>query len=266
MRLATWNVNSIGSRLPRLLDWLATTQPDIVALQETKCTAAAFPRTELVRSGYEAAEHGTGRWNGVALLSRVGLADVRRGLAEEPGNPAVEPRALAATCGGIRVWSVYVPNGRVPDSEHYAYKLAWLEALRATVAAELPRRSPLVVCGDFNVAPTDADVWDPAAFTHSTHVTPAERAELAQLRGLGLTDVRPRPLKGPNPFTYWDYRAGMFHKDMGMRIDHVYADHALAAQVQDAYVDREARKGTGPSDHAPVVVDINLYTQTNGLS
>jgi exodeoxyribonuclease-3 len=263
MRLATWNVNSIGRRLPRLLAWLATTAPDIVALQETKCTAAAFPRDEIGRLGYETADHGTGRWNGVALLSRVGVADVRSGLDGEPGNPGPEARAIAATCGGMRVWSVYVPNGRVPDSEHYAYKLAWLAALRATVAAELRAFSPLAVCGDFNVAPTDADVWDPAAFTHSTHVTPAERAELAQLRGLGLADVRPRPLKGPNPFTYWDYRAGMFHKDMGMRIDHVYADAALAGQVQDAYIDREARKGEGPSDHAPIVVDINLYAQAS---
>ncbi|MGZ4618048.1 MAG: exodeoxyribonuclease III [Frankiaceae bacterium] len=258
MRLATWNVNSIKPRLPRLLDWLAATAPDVVALQETKCAADAFPRAEIGRLGYDSADCGTGRWNGVALLSRVGLADVRSGLDNEPGNPGIEPRALAATCGGVRMWSVYVPNGRVPDSEHYAYKLAWLQALRATVSAELPGHSPLVVCGDFNVAPTDADVWDPAAFTHSTHVTPAERAELAQFRGLGLTDIRPRPLKGPNPFTYWDYRAGMFHKDMGMRIDHVYADAALAGRVRDAYIDREARKGQGPSDHAPVVVDVTV--------
>ena len=257
MRLATWNVNSIKPRLPRLLDWLAATAPDVVALQETKCAPDAFPRSEIGRLGFDSADHGTGRWNGVALLSRVGLADVRSGLDSEPGNPGIEPRALAATCGGVRVWSVYVPNGRVPDSEHYAYKLAWLQALRATVAAELPGHSPLVVCGDFNVAPTDADVWDPAAFTHSTHVTPAERAELAQFRGLGLTDIRPRPLKGPNPFTYWDYRAGMFHQDLGMRIDLVLGSADLASRVRAVWIDRQARKGSAPSDHAPVIVDLD---------
>ena len=258
MRLATWNVNSIKARLPRLLDWLATTAPDVLCLQETKCAGAAFPRAEVADLGYEVADHGDGRWNGVAILSRVGLDDVRAGFADEPGFPEPEARSVAATCGGVRVWSVYVPNGRVPDSPHFAYKLAWLAGLRDALAAEWDAERPTAVCGDYNVAPTDADVWDPALFTDSTHVTPQERAALARLRDLGLVDVVPVPMKGPHPFTYWDYRAGMFHQNKGMRIDLVYANSAFAAAVRGAYVDREARKGKGPSDHAPVVVDLEL--------
>jgi exodeoxyribonuclease-3 len=255
MRLATWNVNSIGARLPRLLDWLEHAKPDVVCLQETK--TADFPVAEIGKLGYETAAHGMNNWNGVAVLSRVGLADVCLGFPGEPGFPDPEARAVGATCDGVRVWSVYVPNGRTPDSPHYAYKLAWLAALRTALAAELEPVGELAVCGDFNVAPTDADVWDPAAFVGSTHVTPAEREALAALRDLGLHDIVPRPMKGPNPFTYWDYRAGMFHKDMGMRIDLVYVTQALAGRVGEAYIDREARKGKLPSDHAPVVVDFS---------
>ena len=253
MRLATWNVNSVTARLPRLLEWLAAVKPDVVCLQETKI--AGFPAADVEKLGYETAAHGDGRWNGVALLSRVGLADVSRGFPGEPGFPDPEARAIGATCDGVRVWSVYVPNGRTVDSPHYTYKLNWLAALRAALAAEIGPGSRLVLCGDFNVAPTDSDVWDPAAFVGSTHVTGPERAALAELRDLGLVDVVPRPMKGPNPFTYWDYRAGMFHKDMGMRIDLVYATETLAGGVREAYIDREARKGKGPSDHAPIVVD-----------
>jgi exodeoxyribonuclease-3 len=254
VRLATWNVNSVTARLPRLVDWLAGTGPDVVCLQETK--TAKFPAEEVERLGYSVAAHGDGRWNGVAVLSRVGLEDVATGFPGEPGFPEAETRAIRATCAGVRVWSVYVPNGRVVDSEHYGYKLAWLDALRGALATELTAHQKLVVCGDFNVAPTDADVFDPAAFIGSTHVTEAERNELAALRDLGLVDVVPRPLKGRNPFTYWDYRAGMFHQDMGMRIDLVYATPEVAETVSDAYIDREARKGKGPSDHAPIVVDL----------
>ncbi len=257
MRLATWNVNSVTARVPRLVEWLDAARPDVVCLQETKCSADAFPDDEVRALGYEVAAHGDGRWNGVAVLSRVGLADVTRGLRDEPGFPAPEARALGVTCGGVRVWSVYVPNGREPGHDHYAYKLAWLAALRDTVGAESPGASPYAVCGDFNVAPSDDDVWDPSVFVGSTHVTPPERAALAELRDLGLRDVMPRPLKYDRPFTYWDYRAGMFHRNEGMRIDLVYASEPLADAVTDAYVDREARKGKGPSDHAPVVVDVD---------
>ena len=255
MRLATWNVNSVTARLPRLLDWLEHTAPDVLCLQEIKCSTEAFPAEAVATLGYETAAHGNGRWNGVAILSRVGLENVTRGLVDEPGFPDDDPeaRAIGATCGGVRIWSVYVPNGREPGHPHYTYKLAWLSALRATVAAELGS-GPFVVTGDFNVAPTDDDVWDPAVFVGSTHVTPPERAALAALREDGLVDVVPRPLKYDHPFTYWDYRAGAFPKNLGMRIDLFYADATLAASVTDAYVDRDARKGKTPSDHAPVVV------------
>ena len=259
MRIATWNVNSVTARLPRLLGWLETARPDVLCLQELKVGPDAFPAAEVAELGYQGAVHADGRWNGVAVLSRVGLADVVRGLDGEPGFPDPETRAVAATCGPVRVRSVYVPNGREPGHEHYAYKLAWLEALRATTARELaaaPGQAHAVL-GDFNVAPTDADVWDPAAFAGSTHVTAPERAAVAALTGLGLTDLPPRALKGA-PFTYWDYRQGAFHKGLGMRIDLVLADAALTAAVTDTWIDRDARKGTGPSDHAPVVVDCGL--------
>ncbi|MFG2078117.1 exodeoxyribonuclease III [Nonomuraea maritima] len=260
MRLTTWNVNSVKARLPRLLDWLAEVRPDVVCLQETKCPAEAFPVAEVGALGYAVAAHGDGRWNGVALLSRVGFDDVTRGFPGEPGFaedgvPRPEARAIGATCGGLRVWSVYAPNGRAVDSPHYAYKLDWFAALRDALASEIAA-GPLVVCGDYNVAPTDTDVWDPALFVGSTHVTPAERQALADLRDLGLLDVVPTPMKGPHPYTYWDYRAGMFHKNMGMRIDLVYAAADVAAHVRSAYVDREARKGKAPSDHAPIVIDL----------
>ena len=259
VRIATWNVNSVLARLPRLVEWLGQAAPDVVCLQETKVAADGFPAAAVEPLGYAVAHYGEGRWNGVAVLSRIGLADVVRGLPDEPGfpDPGVrEARTLAATCGPVRVRSVYVPNGRTPDDPHYAYKLRWLAALGAAVAQEAAGRLPFAVMGDFNIAPTDADVWDPAAFAGSTHVTPAERAALAALRERGLSDVVPRIAKGPHPFTYWDYRAGAFHKGMGMRIDLVYANAGLAGMVQDAWVDREARKGKGPSDHAPVIVDL----------
>jgi exodeoxyribonuclease III len=262
VRIATWNVNSVTARLPRLLDWLGLVEPDVLCLQEVKTSTAGFPSDEVGALGYEVATHATGRWNGVAILSRVGIADERPGLVDEPGYQpedamleATEPRALGATCDGVRVWSVYVPNGREVGHPHYEYKLLWLAALRATIADELPGHDRLAVLGDFNIAPTDADVFDPAAFANLTHVTPPERAALAAVRDLGLTDVIPRAMKYDTPYTYWDYRAGMFHKNEGMRIDLVLASAVLASDVKDAYVDRDARKGTLPSDHAPVVVD-----------
>ncbi|MFD1324297.1 exodeoxyribonuclease III [Micromonospora sonneratiae] len=258
MRLATWNVNSVKARLPRLLDWLAATRPDVLCLQETKCPDGAFPVAEVGELGYSVASHSDGRWNGVAVLSRIGLTDVMVGFPGEPGFPEPEARAISATCAGLRVWSVYVPNGRSLDSPHYEYKLAWLAALREALRDQLRSGMPLAVCGDFNVAPTDADVWDPTLFIGSTHVTELERQALADLRALGLLDVIPRPMKGPHPFTYWDYRAGMFHQNKGMRIDLVYASSSFTDAVQSAYVDREARKGKGPSDHAPIVVDAEL--------
>jgi exodeoxyribonuclease-3 len=258
MRLATWNVNSLAARMPRVVDWLATTRPDILCLQETKLADAAFPHDQLRELGYEAAVFGMGQWNGVAIVSAVGIDNVRRGFDGEPGFPDAEARALAATCAGVRVWSLYVPNGRTVDSPHFSYKIAWLKALREAIAADAAATPAMAVCGDFNVAPSDLDVWDPGAFVGSTHVTPSERAAVASLVEIGFVDVEARALKGDRPFTYWDYRAGNFHKGLGMRIDLVLLSTALAATVTDAYVDRDARKGKLPSDHAPVVVDLDV--------
>ncbi|MFE9533370.1 exodeoxyribonuclease III [Streptomyces sp. NPDC006691] len=259
MRIATWNVNSITARLPRLLAWLESTCTDVLCIQETKTTAEGFPAAELRELGYESAVNATGRWNGVALVSRVGLDDVVPGLPGGPDYEGVEePRAISATCGGVRLWSVYVPNGREVEHDHYAYKLAWFEALKAAVAEDAAGQRPFAVLGDFNVAPTDEDVYDPTVFEGLTHVTPAERAALAALREAGLTDVVPRPLKYDRPYTYWDYRQLAFPKNRGMRIDLVYGNEPFAKAVKDSYVDREERKGKGASDHAPVVVDLEV--------
>jgi exodeoxyribonuclease-3 len=257
VRVATWNVNSVKQRLPRLLPWLDQRQPDVVCLQETKIADDAFTELlgdELAHRGYAAAIHGEARWNGVAILSRAGLDDVAIGVAGAPGFPHPEARAVSATCGGIRVHSVYVPNGRQPDSDHYRYKLAWLGALREVIGAG-PEAA--LVCGDMNIAPTDADVFDPEAYVGQTHVTPSERAALAELQKLGLRDVVRDRWPAERVFTYWDYRAGMFPKDLGMRIDLVLATAPVADRVRAAWVDRHARKGTAPSDHAPVIVDLD---------
>jgi exodeoxyribonuclease III len=257
VRIATWNVNSVKQRVPRLLPWLDQRRPDVVCLQETKLADAAFTELlgeQLASRGYAVALHGEAQWNGVAILSKVGLGDIVPGVVGTPGHPRAEARAVSATCDGIRVHSVYVPNGRVPDSDHYRYKLAWLAALREEVAAG-PEAA--IVCGDMNIAPTDADVFDPDAYVGQTHVTPPERAALAELQALGLRDVVRDRWPAERVFTYWDYRAGMFHRDLGMRIDLVLASASVASRVRAAWVDRQARKGTGPSDHAPVIVDLD---------
>ena len=258
MRIATWNVNSVKQRVPRLLPWLDQRNPDVVCLQETKLGDDAFVDllgADLASRGYEAAVHGEARWNGVAILSRVGLDDVVTGLPDGPGFPEPEARAIAATCGQIRVHSVYVPNGREPGSDHYQYKLAWLAALEKAARAG---PDAAVICGDMNIAPTDSDVFDPAAYVGQTHVTAPERAALASLESAGrLHDVVRDHWPEQRVFTYWDYRAGMFHQDLGMRIDLVLATDSVAGRVKAAWVDRHARKGTAPSDHAPVIVDLD---------
>ncbi len=265
MRIATWNVNSLPARLPRLLGWLASAQPDVLVLQETKVGQDGFPVADFAAVGYECAHRGQGRWNGVAVLSRVGIADVESDLPDVPGFPDPagdrEARYIAATCAGVRVAGVYVPNGRTVLDPHFGYKLGWLGGLAGHLRAAATGPLPFAVMGDFNIAPTDDDVWDIAAFAGSTHVTPAERAALAALLDVGLHDVIPSINKGPHPYTYWDYRGGNFHKAMGMRIDLVLGNQAFVDRVRGAYVDRDARKpgvkGTpAPSDHAPVVVDL----------
>lgn len=261
VRLATWNVNSLKARMPALCPWLEEVEPDVVCLQETKCADDAFPFAELAALGYESAHHGDGRWNGVAVLSRVGLEQVERGFDDDPGDLSAECRLIAATCDGVRVHSVYVPNGRSVDSDHYRYKLAFLRQLRLQMERALAGHDEVVVAGDFNVAPADIDLFDPAFFEGSTHVTEEERALVDELVSLGLVDtLRAAYPQVTGVYSWWDYRGGDFHKGRGMRIDLVLASRPLADRVEFATVDRNARRGQGsktqpqPSDHAPVVV------------
>lgn len=256
MRLATWNVNSIRARLPRLLDWLAAVRPDVVCLQETKLADDAFPALTFSALGYEAVHHGQGRWNGVAILSKVGLDDPAIGFAPDQRVLRDEARIVSATCGGTRVASVYVPNGRSPGHEQYEFKLEWLAALYEHLDAGCDPSADLVVCGDFNIAPDDRDVYAPEKFVNSTHVTPAERDALAKLVDWGLVDVFRQHHVEDRLYSWWDYRAGDFHQHRGLRIDLVLASRRLAERARWSLVDRNARKGKPtPSDHAPLVVE-----------
>lgn len=254
MRLATWNVNSLGARLARVEAWLAEMEPDVVCLQETKLSDSSFPTLAFSALGYESAHVGQGQWNGVAILSRVGLTDVVAGFPGEGAGAAAdgEARLLWATCGGVRVASMYVPNGRSLADEHYRYKLGWLDRLRA-VLDRLDPAEPVALCGDFNIAPGDDDVWDMAAFEGSTHVSPPEREAFARLLDWGLVDVLRARHDDPGLYTYWDYRAGSFHKKLGMRIDHILATAPLVERLELVFVDRNARKGSKPSDHTALV-------------
>jgi exodeoxyribonuclease III len=258
MRLATWNVNSLGARLPLVLEWAEANAPDVLCMQETKLADDAFPSADFAALGYEVAHFGDGRWNGVAVASRVGLESPACGLGSE--EDAHGCRMLAATCGGMRVHSVYVPNGRSLDSEHYRYKLAWLSRLHRYLEEHCDPDAPVAVCGDFNIAPDDADVWDPAQFLGMTHVSPPERRALADILDWGLEDVFRRFHPDGGIFSWWDYRAGNFHKGFGMRIDLVLLTKQLAERCVAAEIDRTARKkspaGNKPSDHTVVVVDL----------
>lgn len=255
MRIATWNVNSLKARLPRVEAWLAEVEPDVVCLQETKLADDAFPALAFEALGYSGAHHGEGRWNGVAILSRVGLDDVVANFADGQ-EPDGEARILSATCGGVRVSSVYVPNGRALDHEHYRYKLAWMARLRRHLEATATPDAAVVVAGDFNIAPDDRDVHDPAAFVGATHVSEAERAALAELEAWGLVDLFRLQHPEGGLYSWWDYRAGDFHQGRGMRIDLVLGTRPVAERVGWSIIDRNARKGQQPSDHAPVVVDL----------
>jgi exodeoxyribonuclease-3 len=254
MRIATWNVNSLNARLERVEEWIAYAQPDVVCMQETKMADTAFPALALSALGYESAPHGDGRWNGVAIVSRVGLDDVERGFG--PGVDEQGCRLVAATCGGVRVHSVYVPNGRVVGGEHYEAKLAWLEELRSYLERSYKPTDPVAVCGDFNIAPEDRDIYDRVALEGSTHITEPERAALRRLEDWGLVDTFRLLYDQDGLFTWWDYRAGNFHKHLGMRIDLLLLTRPLAETCTYALVDRNARKGKQPSDHAPVFVDV----------
>jgi len=268
MRIATWNVNSLKARLEKVLWWLARAQPDVLLMQETKLADADAPADAFRAAGYELAHHGQGRWNGVAVASRVGLADVITNfgvpLRADPtpevadDEPMAEARMMSAVCGGIRVVSIYAPNGRAVDSPFYHAKLGWFDRLaRWFTDSRLPSE-PLVLGGDFNVAPDDADVWDPAACHGGTHVSAPEREAFARLCRWGLVDAYRLRHREPGRYTWWDYRAGHFHKNFGMRIDHLLVTEGIAKRVVAAEIDREARKGKPvPSDHAPLVVDVD---------
>jgi exodeoxyribonuclease-3 len=256
VRLATWNVNSLRVRQPRVEAWLAEVQPDIVCMQETKLADSGFPALAFEALGYTSAHHGQGQWNGVAVLSRVGIDDVVAGFADDdPPDP--DARLISVTCAGIRISSVYVPNGRALDHEHYRYKLDWLARLRRHLGTTATADQPVLVAGDFNIAPTDADVYDAAKFLDTTHTSPAERAALADIEAWGLEDVFRRHVTAPKCFSWWDYRAGDFHEGRGMRIDLVLASPPVADASRWCIIDRNARKGKQPSDHAPVVVDLD---------
>jgi len=257
VRIATWNVNSLRSRIDRVEALLQRHDIDVLALQETKAREDQLPLMGLQAMGYDAAVAGVNQWNGVAILSRVGIEDVVAGFADG-GAPDDEARLLSATCGGVRVASCYIPNGRALEHEHYQYKLTWLERLLRHLSMTADPGQPVAVCGDFNIAPADIDVYDPAAFVGATHTSDAERAALAKLLEWGLVDVfRARYPDTAQLYTWWDYRAGNFHKHLGMRIDLVLASKDLADRATWAFVDRNARKGKAPSDHAPLLVDFD---------
>jgi exodeoxyribonuclease-3 len=256
VRLVTWNVNSLKVRLERIEEWLAECQPDVVCMQETKLADTAFPGMAFSALGYESAHHGQGQWNGVAILSRVGLDDVVMGFADDD-EPDPEARLITATCGGVRVMSAYVPNGRALDHEHYQYKLRWLERLVGHLDRTADPVAPVALCGDFNIAPADIDVWDAAALVDATHVSEPERKALGRLLDWGLVDLfRQRFPDTERLFSWWDYRAGNFHKGIGMRIDLVLGSRPLVDGLEWTLIDRNARKGKQPSDHAPLVVQL----------
>jgi len=268
MRIATWNVNSLRARLDKVVWWLERARPDVLLMQETKLADTDAPADVFRQAGYELAHHGEGRWNGVAIASRVGVADVvtNFGAPLRPAatpdvaddEPLAEARMMAATCAGVRVTTIYAPNGRVVGSPFYQAKLEWYERLAAWLVEAADPAAAFMIGGDFNVAPTDADVWDPAACHGGTHVSPAERSAFAGLCAWGLTDAYRLHHPEPGRYTWWDYRAGNFHKNFGMRIDHLLVTRSVAGRVVWAEIDREARKGKPvPSDHTPLVIDLD---------
>ena len=253
MKVATWNVNSLTARWPRVEEWIQSAQPDVLLIQETKQTDAKFPFEQLIELGYESAHYGQGQWNGVAIFSKVGLSDVTRGF----GDDDPEARIIGATCGPLRVYSCYIPNGRALDNPHYIYKLEWLTKLKELVSKR-DKDQHIVVGGDFNVTPSDLDCYDPSAFEGATHVSEPEREALRAIEATGLNDLT-RKLHPEDPsYSWWDYRNGSFRRGWGLRIDLLYVDDGLLEKATASYVDREARKAEKPSDHAPVVGEFSL--------
>ena len=256
MRIVTWNVNSLRARQERVEAWLEEVQPDVLLIQETKLTDDAFPTLAFEAMGYTCAHHGQGQWNGVAILSKVGLTDVVSNFAEGI-EPDPDARIITATCGGVRVASVYVPNGRSLDDDHYTYKLDWLGRLRQHLDADTSPDQDVIIGGDYNIAPDDRDVPDPAKMIGATHVSQPERDRLAELEGWGLTDAFRHFHDGDKMYSWWDYRGGDFHQGRGMRIDLLLCSASVMKRANWCVVDRNARKGKLPSDHAPVIVDID---------
>lgn len=255
MLIATWNVNSLKARLDRVTQWVTENQPDVLCMQETKMKDEVFPALTFAEMGYESAHFGQGQWNGVAIISKVGLTDVVNNFAK-PIEPDHEARIISATCGGVKVVCVYVPNGRALEDDHYKYKLGWMKKLRQHADAIAKPNDRLVIGGDFNIAPTDEDVWDVTKFEGATHVSAPERKVFAELCEWGLTDA----FRGLHPeskvFSWWDYRNGSFHKGEGMRIDFLLATKSLMSDVEASSIDRNARKGEKPSDHVPVTITL----------
>lgn len=272
MRIVTWNVNSIRTRVDRVLAFLDRSQTDVLAIQETKCRDDQFPTAAFEAAGYEVAHFGLSQWNGVALVSRVGLTDVATQFPGQPGfvkaapeagpdslldvDPPIEARAIGATCGGVRVWSLYVPHGRGLDDPHYTYKLAWLDALRASARTWADAGDAVALMGDWNVIPLDTDVYDAAAFAGKTHVSPPERAAFDAFEQAGYTELTRQFLPAEHTYTYWDYQQLAFPRNKGLRIDFCWASPALTSRASGALIDRDERKGKGASDHVPVLVDL----------
>jgi len=256
VRIATWNVNSVRSRIDRVEAFLQRHDIDVLALQETKARDDQFPVMGLSMLGYDVASVGYDQWNGVAIISRVGIEDVQVGFEAMPQwSEASEARAIGATCGGVRIWSLYVPNGRGLADPHLDYKLAWLAALNGAAAGWVDKPTALV--GDWNIAPQDDDVWDMKDFAKSTHVTPPERAAFEALVTTGYADVVRPHVPGPGAYTYWDYYRQRFERNKGMRIDFVLGSQSFADRVTGAFIDRDERAGKGASDHAPIVVELD---------
>lgn len=262
MRLATWNVNSLRARVDRVIDWMVREDVDVLAMQEIKCTPAQLPSAPFIEAGYEIAAHGLNQWNGVAIASRVGLDNIETQLPQQPAfgkadQPAIiEARALGATCGGVRVWSLYVPNGRSLGDAHYAYKLDFLSALRE--AAREWVAQPTALVGDFNVAPLPTDIWDENDPEASTHVTVEARAALDSLGDAGFVELSRKFIPEERIYTFWDYKQLRFPRNEGMRIDFVWGSPQLVLAASAARIERDERKGKGASDHVPVVVDLTL--------
>lgn len=255
MRVVTWNINSLRARLERVEEWLGEVAPDVLLLQETKLADDAFPALAFQSLGYESAHYGQGQWNGVAILSRVGIDDVVANFAGDV-EPDPDARIVTATCGGVRVSSVYVPNGRALADPHYTYKLSWLDRLVSHLDADTDPGQQVIVGGDFNIAPADRDVYDPVKFIGATHVSEAERDRLAALERWGLTDVFRTIHDDDRVYSWWDYRAGDFHQGRGLRIDLLMCSPSVVERAEWCVIDRNARKGKQPSDHAPVILDL----------